>query len=368
MAAYYRVRTKRRKLKVGRLLFLLAIFAFIVLLLFVSRFLGTLNSIQDTSAWTEALPPAEDELVHLLLYTVENEGEEKALTSVAVAALRRDRKSVRFLQIPSDVAIVSELHNLQTAAEVYAAGGAEKLVDAASELLQTKIHVFLEVNESKLFQLADEMQPLAEAIPAAAVPGQKTFAHTEQVLAGMLHYLYQGSFYKDFLNFKRFASVFTTNLSWREALSMLKTLENSLSAGQSMQLSALPGEGEIQDGKIYRHIDRESVPALTIWLDGTEAALPKSQITVEVLNGCGVPGAAGEVAEMLEGEGLAIIRTGNADNFNYERSQVISRTANVDLAKEVAVLVPNAQLLKEEINETDVLVTVIVGKNYHLDE
>ncbi|NLM52037.1 MAG: LCP family protein [Firmicutes bacterium] len=369
MAAYYRVRTKRRKLKVGRLFFLLAIFAFVVLLLFVSRFLGALNQIQETSAWAEALPPAEDELVHLLLYTVEGEGDEKELTGLAVAALRRDRKTVRFLQIPSNAAISSQLNNLQTAAEVFTDGGVEKLIHALSSQLQTKINVFLEINETSLLELAEKLQPLAEAIPAMAVPEQDNdFAAKEQILAGVLHYLFQGNLYENIMNFRRVTSIFSTNLSWREALSLLKILETCMASSQTMQLPLLPGEGEIQDGKIYRYIDEESIPAFTIWLDSIEATIPKRQITVEVLNGCGVPGAAGEVAEMLQGEGFAVKRTGNADHFNYERSQVISRTSNIDVAKEVAILVANAQLLKDEISESDVLVTVIVGKNYHIGE
>jgi hypothetical protein len=87
-----------------------------------------------------------------------------------------------------------------------------------------------------------------------------------------------------------------------------------------------------------------------------------------VLNGCGITGLANQVAQILRQEGFTVTRVTNADNFAYERSQVICRTNDMEPAKEVAVLIPNAQLIKEEVSDAEVLVTVIVGKNYKSSE
>ena len=125
----------------------------------------------------------------------------------------------------------------------------------------------------------------------------------------------------------------------------------------------MPGTEEIQADGRYWLVDADQIPVLTAWLDGDITSMPRTQITVEVLNGCGIKGTATEVADMLTAEGFKVLRIGNADRYDYDVSRVISRTDNMDGAKEIAVLIPGAQLLKEEV-ESEAIVTVIVGKNY----
>jgi hypothetical protein len=71
-------------------------------------------------------------------------------------------------------------------------------------------------------------------------------------------------------------------------------------------------------------------PGISPDLESTESASPSAQqeekrkdLKVKVLNGGGVVGAAGKVATALEKLGYEDIRTGNAPNFNYEKSEII---------------------------------------------
>ena len=67
---------------------------------------------------------------------------------------------------------------------------------------------------------------------------------------------------------------------------------------------------------------------------------------------------------MLEDEGFQVVRIDNADNFDYQRSHVISRLEDIEPAKEVAILIPGAEFFKEPLAEYPAMVTVIIGKNF----
>lgn len=54
----------------------------------------------------------------------------------------------------------------------------------------------------------------------------------------------------------------------------------------------------------------------------TAPQLERSDLSVQVLNGSGTPGKAGEVAEYLEGLGYENIDTGNADSYDYDETVV----------------------------------------------
>lgn len=53
-----------------------------------------------------------------------------------------------------------------------------------------------------------------------------------------------------------------------------------------------------------------------------EVAFDVSELAVQVLNGSGIPGAAGEVSSLLEDSEITDIDTGNADNYDYEETVI----------------------------------------------
>jgi len=50
--------------------------------------------------------------------------------------------------------------------------------------------------------------------------------------------------------------------------------------------------------------------------------ISRADLKIKVLNGTGIPGAAGKVAEFLGKLGWQGIKTGNADNFDYQKTVI----------------------------------------------
>jgi hypothetical protein len=86
------------------------------------------------------------------------------------------------------------------------------------------------------------------------------------------------------------------------------------------------------------------------------------EIRVQVLNGCGVPGAGAGMASVLRrAGGLDVIEIGNADEFDFQSSVVLDRTGDSAPAQRVAKILDGAPVLRQRRSDTQSDVTVIVG-------
>lgn len=54
----------------------------------------------------------------------------------------------------------------------------------------------------------------------------------------------------------------------------------------------------------------------------TAVEVDRAEYTVDILNGSGVVGRAGEVQTMLEDEDFSVGEVGNADNYDYEATEI----------------------------------------------
>jgi LCP family protein required for cell wall assembly len=97
----------------------------------------------------------------------------------------------------------------------------------------------------------------------------------------------------------------------------------------------------------------------------TLAVLPASQVRVEVLNGSGADGLAGQAATSLTSRGFDVVGTGDAATFGYT-SSVIEYAAPADLsaARTLRAKVGNVRL-KHDPSLTSGTVELIVGSNFH---
>ncbi len=57
-------------------------------------------------------------------------------------------------------------------------------------------------------------------------------------------------------------------------------------------------------------------------------ANPILDIEVEILNGCGEPGIAARFSEFLRDKRVDVVRSENADNFDYTKTVLIQRNEN----------------------------------------
>jgi len=65
-------------------------------------------------------------------------------------------------------------------------------------------------------------------------------------------------------------------------------------------------------------------------------ANPIQNIKVEVLNGCGIKGIAARTADFLRTHQVDVVRSDNADRYDYPNTVIISRNENVESLKAVS--------------------------------
>lgn len=98
---------------------------------------------------------------------------------------------------------------------------------------------------------------------------------------------------------------------------------------------------------------------------GPSATGLASAVRVQVLNGCGVSGAAANVASLLRrAGGFDVIEIGNAENFDFAVTVVVDRTGDARAAREVARVLDGVPLVLQRLPGGRFEVTVIVGYDH----
>jgi len=94
-----------------------------------------------------------------------------------------------------------------------------------------------------------------------------------------------------------------------------------------------------------------------------------TSIEVEILNGCGVKGIAQQFTDFLRSHQIDVVRTENANHFDYETTFIIQRNQFVESSYRIAELlkIPKSDttriLIQPDLSlEADV--TLIIGKDY----
>ena len=96
---------------------------------------------------------------------------------------------------------------------------------------------------------------------------------------------------------------------------------------------------------------------------------PMRNIKIEVLNGCGIKGIAAKTSEYLRSNHrIDVIRSDNADRYDYPNTLIIGRNENLEkillVSKSFGVSIDNKNIVRHEPNESlGVDVTVILGKD-----
>lgn len=71
------------------------------------------------------------------------------------------------------------------------------------------------------------------------------------------------------------------------------------------------------------------------------SVLKREDIAISVLNGGGVPGAAGDMQDFLESKGYVVGSVGNADEYTYEETTILVKSGSDDVA----------ELLREDLSQ-----------------
>ena len=96
---------------------------------------------------------------------------------------------------------------------------------------------------------------------------------------------------------------------------------------------------------------------------------PVLEIEVEVLNGCGKNGLAGEISAFLRSNQFDVVRSEDADHFGYTHTLLISRNENYEALKLVTSslgfdIEDKSRVLIQPDETIDADITLIIGKDY----
>ena len=94
--------------------------------------------------------------------------------------------------------------------------------------------------------------------------------------------------------------------------------------------------------------------------------IPATIIQLEVLNGCGIAGAAEKVTDYLRNNYVDVVAMKNYASFDIEKSLVIDRTGNRSNAEKIADLLGiNRKNIVQQISSDYFLdVSLVIGKDY----
>lgn len=149
-----------------------------------------------------------------------------------------------------------------------------------------------------------------------------------------------------------------TNIPYTTML-RLALKANDIQSG-TVETAIVPGSPQIVDGASYWVPDEAGLRLMV-----GRMLLGQDKITVEVLNGSGVRGAAGAVAQRLREQGFAVIGVADARSYDYSTTKILARPGRRHAAEKLAaVLRVDDVTVTREIPGNDVDLTIIVGKDY----
>jgi LytR cell envelope-related transcriptional attenuator len=90
---------------------------------------------------------------------------------------------------------------------------------------------------------------------------------------------------------------------------------------------------------------------------------PKRPVRIELLNGSGRPGLAGELASYLRDGGFDVLEVSNADRSDYPVTLVVNRGAPPEPGKVVAEYLGTRHVIHQIGSAEMIDVTVIVGRD-----
>jgi LCP family protein required for cell wall assembly len=148
---------------------------------------------------------------------------------------------------------------------------------------------------------------------------------------------------------------------------------------QQVQLQGLTGYNElaVPESNIEDAVDSFLNPDVSAAERAASAALGSktkqpsgpapSEVTIEVLNGSGIPGAADDAAYRLSRRGYKVVNGGNANNFKYFESKVLYDPASPQApaaARQLANLFGDAQVEAAAAGELTTMLRVITGQTF----
>lgn len=105
-----------------------------------------------------------------------------------------------------------------------------------------------------------------------------------------------------------------------------------------------------------------AVSLLVRWSDiGAPSAVSRRHFQLEVLNGTGEPGVAGETTRKLRGMGIDVLMEGNAGRFDFRETLLVDRKGDPELMKRIARRIDCRRVITQVQDRPRVDATLIIG-------
>ncbi|MAG21280.1 MAG: LytR C-terminal domain-containing protein [Candidatus Marinimicrobia bacterium] len=123
----------------------------------------------------------------------------------------------------------------------------------------------------------------------------------------------------------------------------------------------------IRGGELIEELTRDLSPPNLSVENYEQSSL--SEIEVEVLNGCGVKGAAQQMTDFLRTRYIDVVKTENADHFDYATTLIIQRNQFMENSYKLAELLniskkDTTRLMFQPDLSLAADITLIIGKDY----
>ncbi len=157
-----------------------------------------------------------------------------------------------------------------------------------------------------------------------------------------------------------------TDIEWPIAIQLARVLKQIPPA--EIMTAVAPARDHYINGIYYAELRESSFFEL---LDDMDDHLDRPAghiVTVEILNGCGQPGAAAAAGALLAEAGFKVLNTANADSFSYQRT-IINYNPDAEApAQQIKQIltIDNAQMRENRSNgdETDPELVIVLGEDF----
>ena len=91
------------------------------------------------------------------------------------------------------------------------------------------------------------------------------------------------------------------------------------------------------------------------------------KIEIEIWNGCGIPKLADMYSYFLRAEGIDVLESKNAKNFNYEESKILHHRGELERAFALAkiMMIDSSNIIEDKNEHLFFDLTLIIGDDYN---
>lgn len=356
----------------------------LVVLIFLLKYFGIFPFSSDIMSYNR---------VNILIVgcdEIENHGRADTIVLLSISPKTKD---VLILSIPRDTRVEIPGRGMDKINHAYAFGGEKLISKTVSSFLDVPIHFYAVADFNGFVNIIDELGGID-------IDVEKEMYYVDKA-GGVEINLYPGKQILDgekSLQYIRFRNDKLGDLGrikrqQKLALAVIKKMMNFDSITKIPQISEeikryIETNIKVQDAialaNLFKGVNQEKFKVETIqskpvYIEGVSYLEPNveevrkrvksliyglnSGVEVEVLNGNAMAGVAHKIAKELELQGFEVVNIGNADNFDYEKTNIIVYSKEVNLDNEFKKLFNDFEIVKEYRTQADVDLVIILGKD-----